>query len=152
MRYLSVFIFIVLVACSAPKNSTSPEVSENTKKEGEYIAWNKLLKGQEWVNQKVVLEGKIAKIPHQHMMKGSLDGKEQNVYIDPLEKYNYSQIVGYYRELSLDMDNTAKNALNKGSESVFRFYGTINKMTGAGKGGGTHTEYYIDLDKMEEVK
>lgn len=152
MRYLWLFSLLGIFACSTSKSNTPQEVDKNTEKKGEYIAWEKLTKREDWIGQKVVFEGKVAKIPHQHMMKGNFDGTEKNVYIDPLEKYNYAQIVGYYKELSLDMDNAAKNALDKGNETVFRFYGTIGKLSGAGKGGGTHAEYYIDLDKMQEVK
>lgn len=30
-----------------------------------------------------------------------------------------------------------------------RVFGTLREVSGAGKGGGQHSEYYIDLDKVE---
>ncbi len=152
MRYLWLLALVCLAGCSAQKNNTVENEPQNTEKMKDYIDWTKIPKGKSWIDQKVVFEGKISTMPHQHMMKGSFDGEEQNIYIDPTEQYNYSQIVGYYRELSLKMDNTAKNALDKGSKAIFRFYGTIGEVSGAGKGGGTHSEYYIDLEKMEVIK
>ena len=66
-------------------------------------------------------------------MKGSLE-PESHVYVD----YNNSQVVAYYRDFKLPKD-----------KKKLKFYGTVSQMSGAGKGGGTHTETYIDLDKVE---
>jgi hypothetical protein len=30
-------------------------------------------------------------------------------------------------------------------------YGSLHAMSGKGKGGGTHREYYLDLDKVESL-
>ena len=69
------------------------------------------------------------------MMKGSFAGEEQHIYID----YNDGkQLVGYYTTLKIPNDS---------NEHIFS--GRVSKISGAGKGGGTHTEYYLDLEKID---
>lgn len=98
------------------------------------------------VDKKVVFNGKISEIPMQHMMRyappmNENAEKEEHKYIEPSE-LDFFQLVAYY--LPSKVQWPAKEGL--------RFYGTLGSMSGAGKGGGEHTEIYIILDKVETVK
>lgn len=89
----------------------------------------------DFVGQSIRIKGKISSSIYQHMMKGSFAGEEQHIYID---YNNGKQLVGYY---------TTLNVPNDTNEHIFS--GRVSKISGAGKGGGTHTEYYIDLEKID---
>ena len=100
-----------------------------------------------FVAKKIVFEGKISVIPMQHMMRYSppFEGQEaeKNEYIESADKFKGGQIVAYY------LPSKVKWPAKK---EGLRFYGTMQKMSGAGKGGGEHTEYYLMLDKVEQYK
>lgn len=130
------YLFLLsTIACHSSNNTTSNTTIDQQ-------AYQELSKDQPikvYVGQKVWLIGKQSKAIYQHMMKGSIalegESKEEHIYID----YHVGQqIVAYYKDINVP----------KGQKK-YKFYGTIQSMTGAGKGGGTHTEYYINLDKVE---
>lgn len=92
----------------------------------------------DYVGQKVWIQGTITPPEKmmEHMMKGSNPmAEELNVCIDFNEG---EQIIGYYSGINVPRDNQSH-----------KFYGTVDKISGAGKGGENHTEYFINLDKVE---
>jgi len=131
ISFFSLLLLIISACGTTSTTSNTTNVSENN-------SYTKLPANKSvisFVGKKISLVGKKSEMVHQHMMKGSLDGKEKHIYID----YNDgNQIVGYYSGFTIPDD-----------KKTHTFYGTVDKMSGAGKGGGTHTEYYIDLDKVE---
>ena len=100
----------------------------------------------DFVDKKICFEAKIAEIPAQHMMKMSLNDveEEKHEYLDPDPKYKSYQVVGYYFQSKVQFPENKKAAI--------KVYGSVKTMSGKGKGGGTHTEYYLDLDKVESLE
>jgi hypothetical protein len=100
----------------------------------------------DFVDKKICFDAKISEIPAQHMMKMSLnDGEEEkHEYLDPDSKYNCSQFVGYYYLSKVKFPENKKTTL--------KVFGSLRMMQGKGKGGGIHTEYYLDLDKVESLE
>jgi hypothetical protein len=99
------------------------------------------------MDEKVCFEATFSKEIYQHMMRMSppfQKEKEEHHYIDPASKYKGGQIVAYY------FPSKVKWPANKSAK--FLVYGTMSSMTGPGKGGGEHTEYYLILDKVVELK
>jgi hypothetical protein len=135
---------ILLGACNAPK-PTSGTIAETVKIEKnmkeEYHSLTETDRLSNFMDKKVCFEGKIATMIHQHMMRGSFDGKQQEHYFDPLEKYSFGQMVVYY--------SPEKVIWPEDKEKQVKIYGTVGEVSGAGKGGGTHSEYYLDVDKVE---
>ena len=130
MRILLPSIILLVAACT-PKNSILTTYNE--------LPVKPELEGL--VGQKVVFEAKLAEHENQHMIKSSFDGRAPYICIEPLSKYEtIDQLLAYSSDLTL-------NKRLKGK--TFKVFGVIGKLTGAGKGGGFHTEYYLDLDKVE---
>ncbi len=96
-------------------------------------------------NKKVVFKAKVSNMPTLHMMRFSPPGqeREEHKYIDTSDDLLLGQFVAYY------LPSKVKWPISEGSILI---YGTIQSMSGAGKGGGTHTEYYIIVDKVEIAK
>jgi hypothetical protein len=134
--------FLSLFSCSLLKNSLK-STSANANMNKDYYQLKAGEKIFDFVDKPIVFEAKIAQIPAQHMMKASLnDGeKEKHEYLDPDTKYNGGQIVGYYLP--------SKVVWPKEKKATIKVYGSLRVMSGKGKGGGTHTEYYLDIDKVE---
>jgi hypothetical protein len=140
MKYLILnlcFFFCIsttYIACSSSVNTTS---TTRTDSNYQLLSIDKSIK--DYVDQKIYLEGTESLEINQHMMKTSFslegEAEEKHLYID---YNNGQQIVGYYKNIRLPKD-----------QKKHKFYGTARKMSGAGKGGGTFTEYYLDLDKVE---
>jgi hypothetical protein len=133
------------IACNSTKSNKGTK-TDNMQED--YHQLSKTDKLSNFEGKKVQFEGKISTIIMQHMMKGSNpfleEGEEQeeHKYILPPDDYAFHEIVAYYFPNKVTWPDAEK----------LRFYGTIQMISGAGKGGGTHTEYYIDLDKVEAVK
>jgi hypothetical protein len=75
------------------------------------------------------------------MLKSSLDGTFLHICV---ESESSRQISVHYekgKERNIQL-NTSENLR-------FRVFRTLNKISGTGKGGGTHTKYYLDLDNVE---
>ncbi len=123
---LAVFIFI----------NCSPKQAVTTDMFGEYIQLEKKNNPEELVGKKVTFVATRCSFEYQHMLKVSLEVEN---YIC-IESEEVGQILAYYKS-----DTPVKNADNL----RFRIFGTVGKVSGAGKGGETHTEYYIDLDNVE---
>jgi ABC-type Fe3+/spermidine/putrescine transport system ATPase subunit len=128
---------------------TNANIKSEVKKSEEMTneAYYELKSGESilsFIGKKIVFEGKISEIPMQHMMRMSptFQGQEseENEYIEPADKFKGGQIVAYYLPSKVKWP---------GKKDGLRFYGTMQKMSGAGKGGGEHTEYYLMLDKVE---
>ncbi|BDS09896.1 hypothetical protein [Aureispira anguillae] len=131
MNFIAVLLIASICCCSFGACQT---IEKNTTYITQYppLPLNESI--QDYHGKKICLQGKKATVIHQHMMKGSISN-EQHIYID----YNKGQqLVAYYNNLKIPND-----------KKVHKFYGTVHKISGAGKGGGPHTEYYLDLDKVE---
>lgn len=140
MRYLIPNLLLLLSISTTYTACTLGNKVKNhntTDKNYQYLSEDKLIKN--YVGQKIWLEGKESTVIHQHMMKPSFslseEDKEKHLYVD---YNNGQQIVVYYTNINIPKD-----------QKKHQFYGTVQKMSGAGKGGGTYTEYYLDLDKVE---
>lgn len=126
-------------ACiSSKETTTSPQTT--TKSVTDEDSYTELLPNQsvrDLVGKKVWFEGKLSSMVQQHMMKSGMDGTPPHIYID---FHNGRQIVGYLTNSLAAPEKVDQN---------YRFYGRIGSMSGAGKGGGVHMEYYIDLTRIE---
>lgn len=135
---LNLWLFFCLsttyTACISSNNTTNNNTSTTSYQQ---LSKDKSIKNH--VNQQVWLEGTESIDIHQHMMKSSFslegEAEEKHLYVD---YNNGQQIVVYYKNIKIPQD-----------QKKHKFFGTIQKISGAGKGGGTHTEYYLDLDKVE---
>lgn len=130
MRILSVVTIFLAVGCSPRLNilATYNELPINPDLET-------------LVGQKVFFEANLAEMENQHLVKSSFEGTAAYICVEPLERYKTIVQLLAYSE-----DKTLRGRL---AGKTFKVYGVMGKITGAGKGGGFHTEYYLDLDKVE---
>lgn len=136
-----VVISALLFACGNAKNTSSNMKNEQS---GEYYCLKEGDNALSFEGKKICFEGVIAENVMQHMIKMAppTDGEEEDSrYVDPLDKYKFGQIVVYFLP--------SKVKFPKDEKAVLKLYGTLESMTGAGKGGGVHKEHYIQLDKIE---
>lgn len=97
----------------------------------------------EYVGKKVQLEVKICKMEMQHMLIISLEGKQTYICLDRLSNKGeeFGQLLAYTSD---------ENILKKDFETdKFIALGTVQMISGAGKGGGIHKEYYLELDAVK---
>lgn len=111
------------------------------KKEYETVKGN----AQELVGKKVTFDGSESPNIMQHMMSGPLSQQKDHFYIDPDPSTGMGQMVVYY---SPEMIPGGQSLVGK----KMRVYGVLGEVSGAGKGGGTHSELKLDLEKMEFLK
>jgi hypothetical protein len=142
VAYLWASLFLVsIVSCKSTISTSQSQNMSKTVNDHPYVEITEGKSVVNFVDRKVWFTGKESTIIYQHMMKSpglNASGerlKEDHAYID---YNNGGQIVAYYHDISFPED-----------KAVHKFYGTIRSMSGAGKGGGTHTEYYLMLDKVE---
>ncbi len=147
-----VFSFLLIglfISCNAQKNTggTNEDKNEENAKPNDYRLLGEKESIAKFVGEKIIIDGELGKMPYQHMMKMSpppgMGEPEEHDYFDPLEKYGIGQLVVYY--------HPQKVKWPRNSKKIIRVHGTVRSMSGAGKGGGEHTEYYIDADKVEEL-
>lgn len=147
-----IFLLALLSACSGAKSSNNSNLAEitETKKTSDMgnNEYHELKAGESinsFIDKKVVFNGKISKMPMQHMMRMSppMGEKEEHEYIEPSDAAKFGQLVAYYLPSKVKWP---------GQEAGLRFYGTLGSMSGGGKGGGEHTEIYLLLDKVELAK
>lgn len=121
-----------LVAPTGTESATS-EVNTN-----DFMELSSDMPISDYVGQKIWISGAITppEKTMEHMMKSSVPGQEElNVCIDFNEG---EQVIGYYANITIPKDNASH-----------KFYGTVDKISGPGKGGENHTEYFINLVKVE---
>jgi hypothetical protein len=144
---LLVLGLFMLFSCKSSDTVTSNQsTKENIKmNNSDYYKVSSTDKVTSLVDKKVVFRGKISNVPAQHMMRFSPPGQEQeeHKYIDAADDLMLGQMVAYYLPSLVKWPVKAENLL---------IFGTIQSMSGAGKGGGTHTEHFILVDKVESVK
>lgn len=159
MNLFKQFLFISLVlsflfSCTAPSETTQDEPSDNTAVKTESATESTEIKSDEldksayseldqdmymedYQGQKIWLKGRITQQPMQHMMKDpppfGAPEKHQTIDFNDGE-----QTVVYYSGIDVPED-----------EQEHLYYGTVDKISGAGKGGGTHTEYFLILDHVD---
>lgn len=135
------FLFCILtVFCSAcATRNAEPSVSYYTMTDAENIA--------DFVGKKVRFQALLAEIPMAHMMRPSLihSGKEEHLYLDPLPKYGFGQIVAYFNTASFQRKNMK-------AHRTYWVWGTVGLVSGAGMGGNTHTEPFLELEGVELVR
>jgi len=140
-RFISYFAFAIVIltigsSCSSSKTSTETS-PKSVAGEHRYL---ELLPEQfigDFVGEYVWFEGKRSLMIEQHMMKSGIDGTPPHIYID---YHNGQQIVAYYNDTIKKFEENNR---------LYKFYGRVGSISGAGKGGGTHTEYYLDLIRIE---
>lgn len=137
-RILLFCILVVFCSACATRNA-EPSESYYTMTDAENIA--------DFVGKKVRFQASLAEIPMAHMMRPSLNlsGQEEHVYLDPLPKYGFGQIVAYFKVASFQRNMIRANR-------TYWISGSVGSVSGAGKGGGTHTEYYLELEGAELVR
>ena len=98
----------------------------------------------EYVGKKVYFKARICDFEMQHMLRFSLDGPNQHFCIDQMDDNGESgfQMLAYTDKSRIDM-------VEEYDGKIFTVYGTLDSMTGAGKGGGEHTEYFLEFEKLE---
>jgi hypothetical protein len=138
VRCLAISIAIASsLGCNAIEHSATPN--------SDYIILQENDSLSDYVDRSVVLEGTLAEIPLQHMMRSSPDRAESHFYFNPDERYNIGQLVAYYRNDTLQFDR------DRFEGRTFTLYGTVGVISGAGKGKtGTHVEHFILVDRVEE--
>lgn len=92
---------------------------------------------QDFGGQQIWIEGQMTNMIDQHMMKTTIDGTPPHVYVN---YHKGKQVVAYF-------ENRLEPPTQMGK--IYRFYGVVNSISGAGKGGETHTEYYLDVIQVE---
>ena len=147
MKIATLFLLLLFAFCAC--KSTKVSTIETNIKSSMNMNYYILNAGEnlfDFVDKKICFDAKIAEIPAQHMMKMSLnDGEEEkHEYLDPDSKYKGNQIVGYFYPSKVKFPENKKAAI--------KVYGSLKVMKGQGKGGGTHTEFYLDLDKVEALE
>lgn len=147
MKLAFLFLLLTFVFCAC--KSTNVNISESNIKSSMNMNYYILKAGEnlsDFVDKKICFEAKISEIPAQHMMKMSLnDGEEErHEYLDLDSKYKGNQIVGYFYPSKVKFPENKK--------ATIKVYGSLKVMKGQGKGGGTHSEYYLDLDKVENFE
>lgn len=125
-------IICIFVMCS-PK--TTVQQNATTVNKNNYEELSDDAKLSSYVDKKVTFLASRCKMEYQHMLKLSIDGTPSYICLDA----EVGQLLAYY-QIEPNMENREKE---------FRVYGTVGTISGAGKGGGTHTEYYLDLDAVE---
>lgn len=121
-------------ACTTRK--ADPSALYYTLTDGENIA--------DFEGKKVRFPASPAEIPMAHMMRPSLKppGEERHIYLDPLPIYGFGQIVAYFNDSSIEVYELQP-------DQVYMFSGTVGSVSGPGMGGGTHTEYFLELEAVE---
>ncbi|MFK7948910.1 MAG: hypothetical protein AB8G11_15055 [Saprospiraceae bacterium] len=128
MKQLFLLITLCTFAMCSPKTAI---------KMGDYEELTGRVKLENYVDKKVTFVASRCKMEYQHMLKSSIDGIPSYICLD---SDAVGQVLAYYK-----MPSDIKNADN----IRFRVFGKLGTISGAGKGGGTHTEYYLDLDYVE---
>ena len=134
---INVFIISILIsffACVPSKEIPIPE----------YELFPAGAKLSEYVGKKIYFKARVCDFEMQHMLRSSLDETSEHFCIDQTGgngKYAF-QILAYTDQAGMKM-------VEKCTGKVFTIYGTIDSITGAGQGGGEHTEYYLEFDKLD---
>lgn len=148
MKYLNfiILILVTLLSCKPSQTSNNASQSVTMKDFKNKMAYQKLSDTDDlknFVGQRVQFQAKLCRMEMQHMLRGSFDGVDSYICIDRVNEKgeNIRQILAYTAK-----DDRFREEFNGKQFTVF---GVVGKISGAGKGGGTHTEYYLELDKVE---
>lgn len=128
------FMLIAFVACT----TTSSSITSNSINTEGYVELTVDSEYKNYEGKKVYFKAKICKMEMQHMLRRSFNGNDNYVCIDMVDSKGeaVSQMLAY---TDMKVDN----------EETFTVFGTLGSVSGAGKGGGMHTEYYLELEKVE---
>jgi hypothetical protein len=130
---LLAFWLFLLPNCSPQKPVTSAKSGENS----DYVYLETKSDAERWIDQKVAFRATVCRFENEHLIRPSFDGNEAYICLDNAV---FGQILAYHAS-NFDKKPTEK--------SEFLVYGRFAKTTGAGKGGGMHTEYFLEMDKAE---
>lgn len=135
MKQLFLLITLCIFAMCSPKTAVE-NLDKTTINISDYEKLPDDAELKNYVDKKVTFVASRCKMEYQHMLKMTIDGVPPYICLDS----EAGQLLAYYK-----IEPNIENKENK----QFRVYGTVGQMSGAGKGGGTHTEYYLDLDYVE---
>ena len=93
-----------------------------------------------YIGKKIYFKAQFCEFEMQHMLRFTLNEANQHFCIDQIN--DDFQMLAY-------TDQSKIEKIKKYDGKVFTIYGTLNSIAGAGKGGGEHTEYYLEFDKLE---
>jgi len=125
---------------STNEETTTEETSStDDATSGDYLAIDMDMAIGNYIGEQVMIKGKIAATPMQHLMKPEDPFGQEEEKHTFISYNNGEEIVGYYKAAV-----TVPN-----DDAAHTFYGTVDKVSGAGKGGGMHTEYYLNLEKVD---
>jgi len=136
VRFLILCSLLVIgSACQPTSSSTHDSKTDET----DYIPLppNQSISG--YVGKAIWFEGRRSAMIRQHMMKGPgpvAEYEEQHCYID--YHGDHQTVVYYTKDIEVPKD-----------DKMHKFYGIVDKIRGAGKGGNPHTEYFLNLHKVE---
>lgn len=124
---------------STQTSTSSSESTPTPSDAGNYMELDTDMALSDYVGQKIWIEGTIANASdvHEHMMKGASPFGDAEKYVF-INYNNGEQTTGYYTTITVAED-----------AQTHKFYGSVDKISGAGKGGENHTEYYLNLEKVE---
>lgn len=136
---ITLCLIVTVILCACATRNAEPSVPYYTMTEGESIA--------DFEGKKIRFMASLAEIPMVHMMRPSLNhsGREEHIYLDPLQSYGFGQIVAYFNTKSFSQTKIKPNR-------TYLVSGTVGAVSGPGKGGGMHTEYYLELEGAELVR
>lgn len=104
----------------------------------------------DFVDKNVQFQARVCNFEMQHMLVSSMgDSRSTYICMDRVDEKGkmINQLLAYTKERAayLSQVSTFKN-------KRFSVFGKLKVASGAGKGGGTHKEYYLELDKIAEIE
>lgn len=135
---ITLCLIVTVILCACATRNAEPSVPYYTMTQGENIV--------DFAGKKVRFQASLSEIPMAHMMRPSLNPSgEEHIYLDPLPKYGFGQIVAYF-----NVDAFQRNMIR--ANRTYWVSGIVGSVSGAGKGGGTHTEHYLELEGVGLVR
>lgn len=141
-------IFLFNGACTPSKNTLplDDEARAEVKAEVQYELLPADAALKQYNGKRVYFEVRFCEMEMQHMLRPSLQGNNDYFCVDRIdETERIGQLLAYTSE-----DIVA--IYKKYDDQPFIIFGTIGMISGAGKGGGTHTEYYLEMEKCTALK
>jgi hypothetical protein len=132
-------VTLALMACTSIKKNPTEKVATE---DYELLPMNAQM--SDYVGKKVHFKARICTMEMEHMIRFSLEETNEYFCIDQMNDEGEAgfQMLAYTNASGID-------SLKKYKEKIFSIYGKLGSTTGAGKGGEEHTEYFLELDKVE---
>lgn len=103
-----------------------------------------------FVDKNIQFRARVCNFEMQHMLVSSMgDSRSTYICIDRVNDQGkmINQLLAYTKERQ-----TYLSKVSKFENKYFYAFGELKVASGAGKGEGTHKEYYLELDKIEEIE